>query len=97
MSECNVQHQKPTPVGSPAWATDPLVCEPQDLQSSAGSSSNKLVDIQASILETHSASVAWLQRSRLFGILVFGFLALPYCWHFLLRRIVELRQAFIGR
>lgn len=95
ISECRVQNQKLNPVDAPQWAKSPLVCEPQELESS--SSSGKLVDIQASIVETHEASLAWQERSRFIGFLLFGILALPYCWQFLLQRIVELRQALVGR
>lgn len=97
ISECKVQNQKPTPVDAPAWAKAPLICEPQELESPAGSSNGKLVGVQASIVETRAASLSWQERSRFVGILLFGILALPYCWQFLLRRIVELRQALVGR
>lgn len=88
---------KPVPADAPAWARDQMVCELRELESSTGPSSRRLVGVQASIVETHAASLAWRGQSRTIGALLFGVLALPYCWHFLLRRIAELHQAMLGR
>lgn len=97
VAECLASNQKPVPADAPAWEKDHLVCEPRDLLATASRPNVKLVGVQASIAETQSAAVVWLERSRIVGVLLFALLALPYCWHFLLKRITELRQASVGR
>ena len=93
---CETENQKPASPNAPAWAKDPLVCDFR-LLNDAPAASNNLVGVQARIVEAQAASLIWSERSRVVGLLLFGIFAIPYCWHFLLRRIVEVRQALLGR
>ncbi|MHB8404624.1 MAG: hypothetical protein ACYDCJ_04285 [Gammaproteobacteria bacterium] len=97
ISECKAENQKLMPPETPPWAKDAGVCDLQELEASRIDSSNGLEGIQAKIVDTHMLAESWLTKSLVFSVVFVCIFAIPYAWYFLLRRIRELREAFIGK
>ena len=70
-----------------------LDCDPTEL----AASSSAHVGVQNDIAVTQRRLWAWKQWPAPIAVVIGGVLAMPWSWHFLLRRVRELRDAIIGR
>lgn len=76
----------------PSTAIRVLECDPE-----------KINGLSKRRLEEHSIYLAYSDTQRIstefffFGLIVLGFFSAPLIWYFLLRRIVELRNAITGK
>jgi hypothetical protein len=90
----NDRNVKVVPEAGKPWTryrADPLVCEPNALASAV-----QVSELQADILGAHSD---WKDAANPIpaAVLLTILSAVPWLWYFLLRRIVELRNAIGGK
>ena len=73
----------------------PLVCDPGALQQSQNESN--MTGVKNKIVETQREGTSWFEGGLTLAGIVTLFAAIPYIWHFFLRRAREVRDAVAGK
>jgi hypothetical protein len=93
VEKCGQSNHSDSPDGPwKQWEKAPLVCEPSDLILNYN-----LVGIQKDIVEQFYSSSNTVEWFKIAAGSVLFLCAIPYLWHFLLRRIRELSNAVKGK
>jgi len=95
VAECQTEHKRAPVSKEKPWRNDPLVCDPVDLRRLT--SDSPAVGIQAQIVSASSAAGTYFDVSLYLAALIAIVFAIPFAWHFLLRRIRELGDAIRGK